>query len=237
MLWTCIGCGKEERRRGEPWPCECGTEKSWIAAGGALEPGERGRAERADQVDDRPLRRIPTLIKELDRLLGGGVVEQSAALVHGSRGSGKSRVCYRAAAGGECLVVHPELTKRQAREIAQTTGIELERVWFLGELNGWESEADRLGVKRVVLDSLGDSADPVGDMKRARAWAQRRGGFVLCIQHTTKDGSAAGPSKVGHEADYELKLSPQGARRVRVRVLKARGSPKGSVVLPLVKER
>lgn len=219
-----------------PFGCECGIEDSWVLAGSVDEPAPAARAQRADELPDTPLKHITTGIGELDLLLGGGFVEESGVLVHGWRGSGKSRVCYRIGGAGRCLIVHPELTAKVAREIAKSTGARLERLWFLPDLDGWESEADRLGVRRVVLDSLGDVSDPVRAMKAARKWAQRRAGVVLLIQHTTKDGQAAGPARVAHDADAEIKVSPAGNDRARVRVMKARSSARGSVVLPLAKQ-
>lgn len=204
----------------------------------ALEPGavSGSRSVRADALPDVPLVHITTGDGQLDQLLGGGVVEESAVLIHGARGSGKSRLAYRIAAASECLIVHPELTRKVARDLCASTGARLGRVHLLNELAGWESEATRLHVRRVVLDSLADDEHPVTALKAARAWAQRGRRFVLCIQHTTKRGQVAGPSGLPYWADYEWKISAAANSRARLRVLKSRGSPKGSVTLELVKK-
>jgi len=192
-----------------------------------------GASIRADEVRADTLARAATGTSELDALLGGGVVEGSSVLVYGRRGSGKSRLAFRWAAQRRCLVAHAEMSREVTRAIVESTGADLRRVYLLRTLDGWQAEAERVGARSVVLDSLAASVDAVAEMRAARDWAERRRAVVWCIAHETKSGDHRGSSELAHWADYEWRLSPVEAGSARVEVVKARLDPGGAVVVRL----
>lgn len=229
--WRCLACDAEALGAREPPECECGVERSWLRQVPESHEAE-GPSVRADQVDARPLPRLRTGARELDALLGGGVVCGSAVLAYGRRGAGKSRLMFRFAATHRCLICHPEMAREVTRAIVESTGAELGRVYLARTLEGWQAEAERVRARAVVLDSLAAADDAVAEMRGARAWAERRGAVVYCIAHATKAGDHRGTSELAHWADYEWKLSPDAGGAL-LEVAKARLEPGGSVVLPL----
>jgi len=159
-------------------------------------------------------------MSELDRVLGGGLVPGSVALIGGEPGVGKStlllQVAARAASGGhKVLYVTGEETPRQVKLRAERIGAlapglklaasnELEQV--IGLAN---SEAPAL----LVLDSIQTLSSQVvegtpGGVAHVRAvtaelvrQAKARDMACLLVGHVTKDGSVAGPRTIEHLVD------------------------------------
>jgi predicted ATP-dependent serine protease len=179
------------------------------------------------------LPRVATGERELDELLGGGFATGSAVLVYGRHGSGKSRLTYRWATREPCLVVCPELSLDVARAIIASTGGQLSTAYLLQELVGWELEVERLGVRSLVLDSLGAAPRPVPLLRAAQGWAQRSGGVAYCIQHANKKGDHRGDTSLAHWADYELRAAKPTptASSTRIEIRKTRLGPTGTVAL------
>lgn len=230
-LWRCVACDSTARGAAEPPACACGIERGWLLDTPDREL-DQGASVRADEVPAAPVPRLRTGSVELDRLLGGGVAEGSSVLVYGRQGTGKSRLCYRWAAAHRCLLAHAEMAREVTRAIVVSTGAELSRVYLLRTLDGWQAEAERVGARAVVLDSLAAAGDAVAEIRGARDWAERRRAVVYCIAHQTKAGEHRGSSELAHWADYEWRLRPDPGGAV-VQVVKARLEPGGAVVIPL----
>ena len=99
-VYVCSECGYETPRWLGKCP-DCGnwntlTEQAPRVEFSAPEkklkraPGNDAEALRIDQIPDDALARLPSGIGELDRVLGGGIVEGSLVLVGGDPGIGKS---------------------------------------------------------------------------------------------------------------------------------------------------
>ena len=234
-VWRCVACGQAALGRAEPPPCACGVERSWVMDGPSErepEAGPGGASVRADQVEPDELPRLRTGARALDALLGGGPAAGSAVLVYGKRGAGKSRLTYRFASAHRCLVAHPEMARNVARAVAESTGANLARVHLLGTLDGWQAEAELVGARAVVLDSLAAAVDPVAELRAAQTWARSRSALVYCIAHATKAGDHRGSTELSHWADYEWRLVPD-VGGARVEVVKTRLEPAGAVVVAL----
>ena len=92
-----------------------------------------------DFTDPGELRK-PTGIAELDRVLGGGVVEGSLVLIGGDPGIGKSTLLLSAAArfagqNGKVLYVSGEESAAQTGLRARRTGAMEETMWIMAETN------------------------------------------------------------------------------------------------------
>jgi predicted ATP-dependent serine protease len=173
----------------------------------------------------------------LDRLLGGGWVRPSAALVWGRAKSGKSRLVYRwASAMGPALVVSLEMGLELTIDAARNAGADLRLLHVTTELEGWEAEAERLGARVVVLDSISAATLwPVSLLRGAYAWAQRARAVVFAIAHVNKRGGVNGPAALEHWPDYPVRVA-RGKRGSAVVSLPqgSRFCGPGSVVLPIV---
>ncbi|OFW65963.1 MAG: hypothetical protein A2Y74_05370 [Actinobacteria bacterium RBG_13_63_9] len=194
------------------------------------------RAVLASSMAAVDLPRVATGEHDLDELLGGGFATGSSVLVYGRQGAGKSRLTYRWATREPCLVVCPELSLDVARAIIASTGGQLATAYLLQEIAGWEGEAERLGVRSLVLDSLGAAPRPVPLLRAVRGWAQRTSAVAYCLQHANKKGDHRGETSLGHWADYELRAAKPTPTAIstRIELRKTRLGPTGTVALKLI---
>lgn len=236
-IWTCAACGARVNARKAPRFCDCGLVGGFIASQASEPTPSAAPVVCAADIPDTPPARLSTGHRELDSLLGGGVVVGSVVLIYGRRGAGKSRTTYRlASATCRCLVSHPELSTETAAAIVRSTGADPRRVLLTDALNGWQQTATRLRVRSVVLDSLSAYDNPVTELRQAQQWAQRHPSrpVVWCINHATKRGDFRGDAALAHWADYEVRLRRDRKReQVSLDVLKQRLGPEGTVSLPL----
>ena len=96
-LWACKECGHIQPK----WSGSCPACQKWntieeetqIEEAGvrfAVDVLERPRPLRVSEVQVSSLQRLQTGLKEFDRILGGGIVPGSLALIAGDPGIGKS---------------------------------------------------------------------------------------------------------------------------------------------------
>ena len=160
--------------------------------------------------------RIHTGIKELDRVLGGGIVQGSMTLVGGDPGIGKStlllQVCRNLADRVSVLYISGEESLKQIKLRAQRIGAFGDRLRLLCETN---LDTIRQVIEKekptvVVIDSIQTmyneevSAAP-GSVSQVREStgvllqiAKGLGVSVFIVGHVTKDGNVAGPRVLEH---------------------------------------
>ncbi|MEA3501786.1 MAG: AAA family ATPase [Actinomycetota bacterium] len=187
----------------------------------------------ADIVGDR-LGRLRTGIDEFDRVLGGGVVPGSVALLGGSPGVGKSTLVLEigsalAAAGVSVLVATGEESRPQVALRARRIGAIEDGLLITTESDVEQlSELIRSGTYAfVVVDSIqtvtgvagengaGSTSAIRGSAARLIAAAKEAGVAVLLIGHITKDGAIAGPKSLEHMVDVVLSLDGDPHRNLR----------------------
>ncbi|WP_298357094.1 DNA repair protein RadA [uncultured Litoreibacter sp.] len=245
--FTCTECAASHTK----WSgrCEaCGAwnsiveEKPLSAAG----PGKkslgstRGKAiELTDlSTKDRPPKRTVSGVGELDRVLGGGLVDASAILVGGDPGIGKSTLLLQAAArfgrnGMNVVYVSGEEAAQQIRMRAQRLGLESSPVKLAAETNLRDvlTTLDKEEPDLVIIDSIQtmwvDNIESApGSVSQVRAachelvtFAKKRGCSVIIVGHVTKEGAIAGPRVVEHMVDTVLYF--EGERGHQFRILRA----------------
>ncbi len=191
--------------------------------------------------------RVPTSIQELDRVLGGGLVEGSAILLGGDPGIGKSTLLLQlvatlAANGMECAYISGEESIEQVRLRARRLGVGEAVVHMLSATNIGDIVATLESVpqlKLVVIDSIQtmfveNFASAPGTVSQVRAaahelvtLAKQRGVVMLLVGHVTKDGQIAGPKVLEHMVDTVLYF--EGERGHHFRILRAVKNRFGSV--------
>jgi len=182
-------------------------------------------------------RRITTGIRELDRVLGGGVVEGSVVLVGGDPGIGKSTLLIQAASNlsersGRVLYVSGEESPEQIKLRAERLSICSDSIMLLSETNLEDiiNAASEMLPGMVVIDSiqtmyteeLTSAPGSVGQVRECAArlmnFAKRSRIPLFIIGHVTKEGAIAGPRVLEHIVDTVLYF--EGDRGHAFRVLR-----------------
>jgi len=254
--FVCNECGYESAR----WLGKCPGCGAWntlveIVAQPALAPsgkpmkrpgGTGAPTYRLSEIGDEAEERRSCGILELDRVLGGGVVEGSVTLVGGDPGVGKStlllQVCgLLAEAGSRVLYATGEESSRQIKLRARRLGVSAGSLWVLAENAMDELEARFLELQPdfMVVDSIQTvyrpelSAAP-GSVSQVREcasllirMAKTTGCAVFLVGHVTKEGAIAGPRVLEHMVDAVLYF--EGDRQHAWRILRAVKNRYGSV--------
>ena len=188
-------------------------------------------------------------ITELDRVLGGGVVEGSFVLIGGDPGIGKSTLMLQMAdkLGSlrmNVLYVSGEESAPQLKIRAQRLGTATESIMVYPEvvIERIRDEIEALKSEVVIIDSIqsifsGSIDAPPGSVSQIRHCAgmlmeiaKGKGVTVFIVGHVTKDGWIAGPKMLEHMVDTVLSFEGDntGAYRI-VRTVKNRFGTSGEI--------
>ncbi len=190
-------------------------------------------------VDDDP--RIVLPLPELNRVLGGGLVPGSVALLAGDPGIGKSTLMLQVAGAlapkgalddgrGPVLYIAGEESAAQVRMRAQRLGVGGRNLLLSNETDavdvlGW---MDRVQPCAVLVDSIqtlhSDASNSApGSVTQIReaarlliAWAKTNRTPVIIAGHVTKDGDVAGPRVLEHMVDVVLYLEGESMGALRL---------------------
>ena len=209
-------------------------------------PGSDAPAVRMDEIPDEAMERRSSGIGELDRVLGGGVVDGSLVLVGGDPGIGKStlltQLCaHMTAEGATALYVSGEESARQIKMRARRLGASGSGFFVLPEndMNTVEKRMMELSPTVMVVDSiqtmyLPEMASAPGSVAQVRECASMlmrlakvSGCSVFLVGHVTKEGAIAGPRILEHMVDAVLYF--EGDRQHQYRLLRAVKNRFGSV--------
>ncbi len=177
--------------------------------------------------------RTSTGVGELDRVLGGGLVDGSVVLLGGEPGVGKSTLLLQmagslAAGDHRVLVASAEESAQQVGLRAQRLGVESD-VLLLAEddVDSVIATARETRPKVLVMDSVqtvgvAEIASAPGSITQVREassrlirFAKTSGTSVVLVGHVTKDGGLAGPKTLEHMVDVVLSLEGDPDRGFR----------------------
>jgi DNA repair protein RadA/Sms len=235
-MGRCPGCGEWNSLQEEVLEAPPARSGAGARRGIAREP-----VPLAD-VEAVAVERLRTGSAELDRVLGGGLVPGSIALIGGSPGIGKSTLMSAAlgsvqAQGRTTLYVSGEESAAQIRLRAERLGPEALSVPVLAEtsLETVLATIEAVRPDVCVVDSvqtlhseaLSGAAGSVGQVREVAARLERLarelGTAVILVGHVTKDGTLAGPRVLEHAVDCVLQFEGESQRTYRtVRALKNR---------------
>ena len=167
--------------------------------------------------------RTPTGQEELDRVLGGGMVEGGVVLIGGDPGIGKSTLLLQAMdglqrSGLNTLYVTGEESGAQVALRSRRLGLDKSQVQVLAEtqLEKVLATVDKLQPAVVVMDSiqtvysdqLTSAPGSVAQVRECAAhltrMAKATGTAVVLVGHVTKEGALAGPRVLEHMVDTVL---------------------------------
>lgn len=182
--------------------------------------------------------RIKTDICELDRVLGGGIVEGSLVLVGGDPGIGKStlllQMCYNLEKNGNSvLYISGEESLGQIKLRAQRVGEASDNLMVLCEtsLDTIENVLENVKPQIVVIDSIqtmyreevGAAPGSVSQVRETTAvlmqLAKGLNISIFIVGHVTKEGVVAGPRMLEHMVDTVLYF--EGDKNAAYRILRS----------------
>ncbi|KAA0445244.1 MAG: DNA repair protein RadA [Candidatus Thioglobus sp.] len=177
--------------------------------------------------------RLTTGLTELDRTLGGGLVDGSVVLIGGDPGIGKSTLILQVIAAinksHTALYVSGEESAQQISDRAVRLGIK-EDVLLLSEthLEKILQLAKEVKPKAIVIDSIQTmvtdiSASAPGSVTQVRdcaaqltQYAKQTSTILFLIGHVTKGGALAGPRILEHMVDCVLYFEGDAGGRYRI---------------------
>ncbi len=256
-VFVCASCGYETPRWLGCCP-DCGEwntfeEQRPQAAAAPTKTAERAARYQTTSAAAQLLRdvtesqesRVSTGNEELDRVLGGGLVEGSVILLGGDPGVGKSTLLLQVASElsetRRVLYVSGEESARQVKMRANRLDIRQDALYVLAEnsVSGILEKCEALQPAVLVIDSIQtmvseDSASAPGSVSQVRQsasaiirYAKISGTSVFLVGHVTKEGSLAGPRVLEHMVDTVLNF--EGDRQHEYRLLRAAKNRFGSV--------
>ena len=240
----CQECGYESAK----WMGQCPGCRAWNsfveepvgkvsgkAAGKKLFSGEKPVT--LEEIETSETERLSSGMAELDRVLGGGIVQGSLVLVGGDPGIGKStillQVCKNLAASGiSTLYVSGEESLKQIKMRAARIGTFTNDVKFMCETSLAQIEAviTKEKPRVVIIDSIQtmcneEISSAPGSVSQVREstsvlmqLAKKQGVMIFIVGHVTKEGTVAGPRVLEHMVDTVLYF--EGDRHAAYRILR-----------------
>ena len=254
-VFYCQNCGYESTR----WLGQCPACHQWntfaeeVVSARAGSSASSGTARRKTSAEPKALSeistesgaRISTGIGELDRVLGGGIVQGSLILIGGDPGIGKStlllQVCRNLSLKNRrVLYVSGEESLQQIKMRAVRVGDFGDSLKLLCEtdLDDIESVIERTKPELVVIDSIQtmynesvtSSPGSVSQVRESTGVLLRVAKTmqipIFIVGHMTKDGNVAGPRVLEHMVDTVLYF--EGDRTQAYRILRAAKNRFGS---------
>lgn len=245
IVYFCQNCGYESGK----WMGQCPGCKEWntfveemvdkksVSNSGKASVNTVAEPTPISAIQTSDEKRTSTDFKELDRVLGGGIVTGSLILVGGDPGIGKStlllQVCRNLSAQNiSVLYVSGEESLQQIKIRAERIGEFTDSLQLLCEtnLNSIKEVIERKKPQIVVIDSIqtmysedvGSAPGSVSQVRESTGIlmqiAKGMGITIFVVGHVTKEGVVAGPRVLEHMVDTVLYF--EGDRHESYRILR-----------------
>lgn len=243
-VYFCQNCGYEAGK----WLGQCPACKEWntfveekviassVSASVKTDRDIEKKIVALSQVNTDEQKRFQTGMKELDRVLGGGIVPGSLVLVGGDPGIGKStlllQVCQKLAKERQVLYISGEESQAQIKLRANRMGNFSDNMKLFCETNlgTIRDVIEKKQPEFVVIDSIQtmyseEVASAPGSVSQVREstnvfmqLAKGLGITIFIVGHVTKEGTVAGPRVLEHMVDTVLYF--EGDRHASYRILR-----------------
>ncbi|MEA3456639.1 MAG: DNA repair protein RadA [Campylobacterota bacterium] len=218
-MGKCTGCGEWETM------VELSTEQiKFLKETSAASPvGSQSKAKPITQIGEDNITRFGSGSRELDLVLGGGIVPGSLTLIGGSPGIGKSTLLLKIAGNlaqksKKVLYVSGEESAGQIKMRANRLEANHDQLYLLPEINLQSvlAEISNNSYEFIVIDSIqtlysDETPSAPGSVTQVRTItfelmrvAKSLHIPIFIIGHITKDGSIAGPRVLEHMVDTVL---------------------------------
>jgi len=241
-IFVCQECGYES----SGWLGKCPACNQWNTfveetlqdkSGSMSKPAANVQTVSLRDINVNKEERSSTGIRELDRVLGGGIVDGSLILVGGDPGIGKStlllQVCEKIKTDKKILYASGEESIKQIKIRADRLGVNRPDILMLSETNFSLIERiideEKPGI--VVIDSiqtvfseqLSSAPGSVSQVREVTGALMRiaksLGISIIIVGHVTKEGAIAGPRVLEHMVDTVLYF--EGERHLSYRILRS----------------
>ena len=248
--YCCQNCGAQHSK----WLGQCSSCKEWntlveevIKKSSKVNLGlsTNQLKSKAKLVNDIDFENDPRLLiddKELNRVLGGGIVPGSLVLIGGEPGIGKSTLLLQISLEikNKVLYVTGEESQQQIRRRANRINNDSNQCFILNETNVETiiSNINAIKPELVIIDSIqtlqtdiiDSSPGSVSQIKESASqflnYSKKTNLPVFLVGHITKDGGIAGPKILEHMVDVVLQF--EGDRNNIYRILRAKKNRFGS---------
>ena len=247
----CQNCGTQHAK----WMGQCSACNEWNTIVEEViqkEVTREWKQSNAAKTISKPLKieeiqlnaeeRIPTKNKELDTVLGGGLVKGSVTLLGGEPGIGKSTLILQIslAISDKVLYVSGEESQSQIKMRAERIQKNASNCLILTETNTQQifKNIEKVQPQVLVIDSIQTlhtsaidaSPGSISQIRETTAelikFAKETGTPVLLIGHINKEGQIAGPKILEHMVDVVLQF--EGDRNHTYRILRSQKNRFGS---------
>lgn len=241
-VWMCTECGNDSPKWEGRCPA-CGAWNTLVEEKITVNPKTRkadsftkARPVRVSEISSEEAPRIPMPSKELNRVLGGGLVPGSMVLIGGEPGIGKSTLVLQntlSIQSRRVLYVSGEESAAQIKMRADRLGRRSESVYIVCETsleNIFEHihtvNPDLLiidSIQTIASEALESPAGSVGQVRECAArllrYAKETNVPVFVIGHINKEGNIAGPKVLEHIVDTVLQF--EGDSQYVYRILRS----------------
>ncbi|HIJ60731.1 MAG TPA: DNA repair protein RadA [Nitrospirae bacterium] len=237
ISFVCQSCGYNSPR----WLGKCPECSSWNSLAEERQVSQKlvsfsiSEPLLLNEIKEGQKSRLTTGIRELDRVLGGGVVYGAVILLGGDPGIGKSTLVIQAMNNlskqyGSVLYVSGEESPEQIKLRASRLNISSDRIIVFSEtkIESIINHTRKIKPKAVVIDSIQtvytedilSAPGSVGQIRESASklmfFAKKEGIPVFIIGHVTKEGAIAGPRVLEHIVDTVLYFEGDSSHSYRI---------------------
>ncbi|MDA9330144.1 DNA repair protein RadA [bacterium] len=249
-FYCCQNCGAQHSK----WLGQCSFCKEWntlveevIKKSSKVNLGLnsvqlKSKAQLVNEIDFEKDPRLLVEDKELNRVLGGGIVPGSLVLIGGEPGIGKSTLLLQISLEikNKVLYITGEESQQQIRRRANRINNDSNQCYVLNETNVETiiSQINTIKPELVIIDSIqtlqtdiiDSSPGSVSQIKESASqflnYSKKTNLPIFLVGHITKDGGIAGPKILEHMVDVVLQF--EGDRNNIYRILRAKKNRFGS---------
>jgi DNA repair protein RadA/Sms len=238
-IYGCEACGAQHLK----WQGQCPDCGAWNSLSERQPRPERAtmahyaaasELTRLDRLGTTEIDRIATGFRELDRVLGGGLVPGSVVLIGGDPGIGKSTLLLSAlaaaASSGSACYVTGEESLAQTGLRAKRLGVADAPLELLAEtcveaiLAQLESSPPAVlvidSIQTLFSEAVASAPGTVSQLRESAAqlvrFAKSRNVATFLVGHVTKEGTLAGPRVLEHMVDTVLYFESDAGSRFRI---------------------